>query len=283
MRAIVRAVGALVGFYLAVLALAFPLLLGTALILGGGVFTTGVSFAAVSLAALVVYVLLWKLGWGSKRMFGWPGVGWQGVRLAFRAFAFGTAIGCFMAAAALTLALTAGSARVSLTGESVTQFAVTAGSLALLLLVAALSEELLFRGYPLSRLSAVLGKAGASVVLAIAFALAHLFNPSVSALGLVNIGLASLVLSAAFFTSGGLSAAWGLHWGWNAGLALLADAPVSGLEFDLPALDFTAGEPMWLTGGRFGPEGGLVATAAMAVVLVWLTRKNAQTTEDYSL
>ena len=119
-------------------------------------------------------------------------------------------------------------------------------------------------------------------MLAIVFALAHLFNPNVSTLGLVNIGLASLVLSAAFFTPGGLPAAWGVHWGWNAGLGLLADAPVSGLEFDLPVVDFTPGEPVWLAGGSFGPEGGLVATLVMMVVLAWLAHRNAQTMEDHS-
>jgi hypothetical protein len=281
-KGVLRAVGALVGFYVAVLAVAFPMLVAVVLILDDGVLSAGVSFASLALAALVVYVLWWKLGWATEQMFGWPGAGWRGARLPFRAFGFGAVIGGLMAAGALTLAVTAGSAQVSFTGEPLAGFVVTAGSLALLLLVAALAEELLFRGYPLARLSAVLGKVGASIALAIVFALAHLFNPNVSTLGLVNIGLAALVLSAAFFTPGGLAAAWGLHWGWNAGLGLLADAPVSGLQFDLPALDFSTGEPVWLTGGRFGPEGGLVATVAMVVVLVWLTRNDAQTTEDHS-
>ena len=281
-KRVLRAVGAIVAFYLAVLAVAFPMMLGVVVIWGEGTLSPGVSFGSLAIAALVVYTLLLKLGWATERMLGWPEAGRRGVRLVFRAFAFGAAVGCLMAAVALTLAFTAGSARVSFTGESLAGFVVSAGSLALLLLVAALAEELLFRGYPLARLSAVLGKVGASIALAIVFALAHLFNPNVSTLGLVNIGLAALVLSAAFFTPGGLAAAWGLHWGWNAGLGLLADAPVSGLQFDLPALDFSTGEPVWLTGGRFGPEGGLVATVAMVVVLVWLTRNDAQTTEDHS-
>ena len=279
---VLRAIGALVGFYVAVFAVAFPLVLAVTFMLGGGAPPAGVMFFMFVLAALVVYMVLLRLGWATEQMFRWPGAGGRGVRLAFKAFVFGATVGILMATAALTLAVTVGSADVSVTGGSLAGLVKTAGSLALLLLVAALAEELLFRGYPLSRLSGALGKVGASVVLAVAFALAHLFNPSVSALGLVNIGLAALVLSAAFFTAGGLAAAWGLHWGWNAGLALLADAPVSGLEFDLPTLDFSAGGPMWLTGGRFGPEGGLVATLAMVVVLIWLARKNTQIAEDRS-
>ncbi|MEE8572380.1 MAG: CPBP family intramembrane glutamic endopeptidase, partial [Gemmatimonadota bacterium] len=130
----------------------------------------------------------------------------------------------------------------------------------------------LFRGYPLARLAVPLGKVGASVALAVVFAGAHLTNPEVSTLGLVNIGLASLVLSAAFFTPGGLPLAWGVHLGWNGGLALGADAPVSGLTFDIPALEFVTERSAWVTGGSFGPEGGIAASVAMAVALIWLSQ-----------
>ena len=54
--------------------------------------------------------------------------------------------------------------------------------------------------------------------------------------------------------------AFGAHLGWNATLAALA-APVSGLPFDIPYIDYRMGGPAWLTGGAFGPEGGLLATA----------------------
>jgi membrane protease YdiL (CAAX protease family) len=278
LRAVLAAMGALVGFYVAVTALAFPLSLAAALVVGQeGVLAMASGSAAIVLAAVAVYAALMRLGWATRHM-----VGLRGAALASRPLALGVVIGLLMAAAAIALALAAGSARVVITGEPLLRFLPVAGSLALLLALAALAEELLFRGYPLARLAAVMGKTGASVLLAGVFALVHVWNPNVSALGLVNIALAALVLSAAFFTPGGLPAAWGVHWGWNAGLSLLADAPVSGVQFDLPALDFIPGEPAWLTGGRFGPEGGLVATLAMGVTLVWLVRKNVRTMEDQS-
>jgi len=278
LRAVLGAVGALVAFYLGVTALAFPLTLTLALVVGEeGMLAMASASAAIVLAAVAVYAALLRMGWATRQMLGWPAT-----RLVYRSLAVGAVIGLSAAAAAIVLALAAGSAHITATGEPVSRFLPAAGSLAALLALAALAEELVFRGYPLARLSAVLGKAGASVVLAAMFALAHVWNPSVSALGLVNIGLASLVLSAAFFTPGGLAAAWGVHWGWNAGLSLLADAPVSGLQFDLPTFDFTPGEPVWIAGGRFGPEGGLVATLALAVTLALLVRKNARTMEDQS-
>jgi hypothetical protein len=42
---------------------------------------------------------------------------------------------------------------------------------------------------------------------------------------------------------------------------------VSGVPFDIPFLDYTAGTPVWLTGGAFGPEGGLAATLALALAI----------------
>ena len=207
-------------------------------------------------------------GWSSPRRLGWPPA-----RPAAAALALGFGIGVVMAVLALALAVVGGGARLVLTGEPFGAYASTAAALGLGLAVAALAEELLFRGFPLARLAEPLGRVGASLVLAVGFATMHLANPDVSALGLVNLVLASLVLSAAFFTPGGMPLAWGVHWGWNGGLALGADAPVSGLTFDMPALEFYTGRTPWVTGGAFGPEGGLVTSVAMVLALIWLGRR----------
>ena len=43
---------------------------------------------------------------------------------------------------------------------------------------------------------------------------------------------------------------------------------MSGLPFGIPFIDYRTGEPAWLTGGAFGPEGGLLATVALTVAVV---------------
>lgn len=258
------------GFYLAVFLVALslfrlipaPWMRGTAGI--------GVSWLPTVLGALAVNAALVK--WR-----GYPSaaLGWRGRGQTVRCFAAGTAVGVAMAFGALTLAVVAGGARIVVLDGGIGSYASAAVGLALVLLVAALGEELLFRGYPLARLAQGVGRVPASLALAVVFVGMHVANPATSVLGLANIGLAALVLSAAFFTTGGLPLAWGVHFGWNGGLSLGADAPVSGIPFGLPLLDFTAGGPGWLTGGSFGPEGGLVATVVMALALVGLVRHTA--------
>jgi membrane protease YdiL (CAAX protease family) len=141
---------------------------------------------------------------------------------------------------------------------------------------AALSEEVMFRGLPLVLTASALGRGTALVLIAgVVFALFHSLNPGISPLGMGNIALAGIFLGVAFYAPGGLWTAFGAHLGWNATLAAL-DAPVSGLPFNIPFLDYEAGHPVWLSGGRFGPEGGLMAmvaiTLGLLVALRWARR-----------
>jgi len=203
-------------------------------------------------ATLVVGRLLSKHSWDAM---GWrrPGLG----RQLFR----GVGLGALMAGIAVGLAALAGGAGVSVSPEWGELPGVVL-PLAFGLACAALAEELLARGYPLRQLADAVGPWGATTVLALAFGALHLGNPHASVLGFVNVVLAGVWLSVAFFL-GGMGLAWGLHFGWNAGLALLFDAPVSGYAFHIPVVDYAPGPKAWIDGGAFGPEGGVVATLVM--------------------
>ncbi|MBI4502582.1 MAG: CPBP family intramembrane metalloprotease [Gemmatimonadetes bacterium] len=221
--------------------------------------------ARVAVGALLACAVWARAGWSS-----WNQMGWPGPKAGFAGFGLGLGVGLGMAAAAVVLELLVGQARLTVTPVSASAYLAASAPVAGMLAIAALAEELLFRGFPLSHLARALGPVRAALALAIGFAALHAFNPGVTPLGLINIGVASLALSAIFFRLGGLPAAWGAHLGWNGGLALGADAPVSGIAFHLPAVDYSAAGPNWITGGSFGPEGGLVATTVMGAVAVWL-------------
>ncbi|HJQ65919.1 MAG TPA: CPBP family intramembrane glutamic endopeptidase [Gemmatimonadales bacterium] len=190
----------------------------------------------------------------------WGTLGWSGGRRLWLRFALGLALGGAAAAAAIALTLADG-ARVTLTSAA-GAYVPVAGAFAVGLFAAALSEELVFRGYPCRRFAEAVGPGPATMILAVGFAAAHLRNPEVSVFGLVNIALAGIWFSMAFF-AGGMGLAWGLHAGWNLTLSLLFDAPVSGKRFDIPGVDYLLGNHAWVGGGAFGPEGGAVGTIAL--------------------
>jgi membrane protease YdiL (CAAX protease family) len=233
---------------------------GLAQIVAGGVSQlVGFGFATWVIGFRVLHLDRSQLRWAAPRI-GVPGLA---IGLILGAATAGVAL-----LAAVVLANSHWSRDVGGLSEYVTQVVKTSFVLA----PAALSEEVMFRGIPLVLLAAAVGRGTALVVVAgLVFALFHGLNPGVTALGLGNIALAGIFLGVAFYAPGGIWTAFGAHLGWNAMLAAL-DAPVSGLPFRIPFIDYRAGDPAWLSGGPFGPEGGLLATAAITAALLIAVR-----------
>ena len=198
----------------------------------------------------------------------------------------GTLIGLAVTALAVT-----GSARWSLEPGGIvpTELLGSFLRLTLFLLVAAWTEELLFRGYPLQAAAEAAGPTAAIVATSVFFGLAHSANPGLAGelidgvtmaeiLPLLNIGLAGVVLGLAYWRTLSLWFATGVHLGWNWVMGFLADLPVSGLEagapgyelFDTPGWSVTVRGPELWTGGAFGPEGGLAVTVASVAAIAWL-------------
>ena len=192
----------------------------------------------------------------------WADLGWRADAGAARALLRGCAVGAMAAALAVALAIVPGGARLRVAHHWSAYLGVAAPA-ALGLLAAALAEELAFRGFPLRRLARALGAWWATILLAVAFGLAHFLNPNASVFGILNVALAGVWLSVAFFSPGGIVLGWGLHFGWNLGLALLG-APVSGMRLGPPQAAYHPGPHPWFDGGAFGPEGGLAGTIAIA-------------------
>jgi membrane protease YdiL (CAAX protease family) len=141
-----------------------------------------------------------------------------------------------------------------------------------MILFGAFGEEMMFRGYGFQVLMAALGPFATILPVSVLFALVHAWNPNVSAPGLVNTGLWGIVLGFAFWRSGDLWLAIGLHAGWNWTLPLLG-ANLSGLTIKLTGYDLRWNiAPLW-SGGAYGPEGGLLTTAILVVLFLWLLWK----------
>jgi membrane protease YdiL (CAAX protease family) len=186
-------------------------------------------------------------------------------------FGFGMLAGALTAALALLISAVVGRAEWVRDSGTVLDYLTQSSKTVIVLAPAALSEEVVFRGVPIVLLASTLGRGAGVIAVAVLFAFAHLANPNVTALGLGNIAMAGIFLGLAFYAPGGIWTSFGAHLGWNAMLACL-DAPVSGLPFRIPLLDYISGGPTWLTGGAFGPEGGLAATVALTAAIVVVHR-----------
>lgn len=141
-----------------------------------------------------------------------------------------------------------------------------------LYIIVGYGEELLFRGYILQILAEGTNRTIAALTVSILFAFAHARNPNVSLFALVNIALAGIWLSVAYFKTKSLWLPIGLHISWNFFQGCVYSLPVSGttsLQEQIGTA--TINGPEWLTGGTFGPEGGALATvvliAATAAIL----------------
>ncbi len=223
-----------------------------------------------ALAQLAAFgFLTWAIGHRFLRM-SWPDLGWVREHRA-TGFLLGLLGAALLAFGAMLVSVLGSDAHWLRDSGGAAAYLRNVSLTLLLLAPAALAEELMFRGFSLVMLKRGIGRGGAIVALAVAFGLLHAWNPEVTPLALGNIALAGVFLGLTFFAPGGIWTSWGAHLGWNASLAAF-DAPVSGLPFQIPLIDFDPGHATWLSGGAFGPEGGLAATIVLTIGCAWLAR-----------
>lgn len=225
-----------------------------------------VSGSVISLVAAVLSggLLIRRLDGRPARAIGWP-LGWRSLRDA----ACGLLIGVLSIGAAAFLMRAGGSLHYASEPGSATAWVGALGRGLLILGAGAAAEEVAFRGYPFQVLVRASGPVVATIVVSLIFAASHIANPNVNAIGIANIFLAGVMLSAAYLRTRSLWLAIGVHLGWNWGMASLLDLPVSGLDFlETPRYEPVLGAAKWLTGGAFGPEGGLAATLGFLVALI---------------
>jgi membrane protease YdiL (CAAX protease family) len=208
--------------------------------------------------------------------------------------AFGLALGIALPGLIFLLALAAGSLRVTGTfvarasallpvGRDVAPLLTLACTFALFVGVGVF-EELLFRGYLLVNFaegvdgflgtSRRVALAGATGLTSVGFGVVHAANPNATGLALLNISLFGGLFAASVLLTDRIAIAVGLHVTWNFAVSSVFGFPVSGVTTPATALAVEVSGPTLLTGGAFGPEGGLFALVALLVgfgaLLAWV-------------
>jgi uncharacterized protein len=183
----------------------------------------------------------------------------------------GFLIGAIMISVIFWVQYSAGWIEIEWRGLSGQSLASVLFSSLILFLVVGLTEELLFRGYPFQILVESIKPLYAIGIMSVLFMLAHSGNPHISPLSLFNILLAGIWLSVAYLKTRTLWLPAGLHISWNFFQNTVYSYPVSGQLFEertLFALKQTG--PDILTGGVFGPEGGLLTTGIIIISAVFI-------------
>ncbi len=151
--------------------------------------------------------------------------------------------------------------------DAATSWVGAATRVTVVLLPAALAEEIVCRGYLLSVLREGAGTRTAVLLTSAAFALLHIWNPGATVGSVLVVLLAGVFLATVRLALGSLYAAWMAHLAWNWVMAVPLHAAVSGERFEAPGYRAVMTGPDWLSGGAWGPEGGLVAALGMAAGL----------------
>ncbi len=198
---------------------------------------------------------------------------------AARELGVGLGIGVVALAGVVAVFAVFGGYRYTAEAGTLSGWGVTSGTALVALAIPAASEEALLRGYIFRVLEEGPGTWVAVLLTSAVFAALHGANPEVGPFALMNLFLAGVLLALAVARTGTLWLATGVHVGWNWIMSGPLDLPVSGLQgLDVPLYDAVVAGPAWLTGGGFGPEGGLAGTlgAGLGIVLVMrLTRPGA--------
>jgi len=138
--------------------------------------------------------------------------------------------------------------------------------------VAALAEEVAYRGYAFQCFMRAVGPVGATLGLAAIYAIVQALTPGANRVSFVAALAFTILLSIAYIRTRALWVSWGLNFGWKASQALLFGLAING---DATHSHVVQGDPMgplWLTGGAFGLNGSWLACIVFLIAIPVLVR-----------
>lgn len=239
--------------------------------------------AVISLAALFVSLLV-AARWFDRRKL--SAYGFHFSQSWWRDLGFGLILGAVLMGFIFGVELLAGWVTVSGTFTTVAGESFIVGILqaGLAFLCVGIYEETLARGYQLRNLAeglnfTVVGQPRALLagylLSSIIFGLMHGQNPNITAVSVFNLVLAGLFLGLGYILTGELGLSIGIHITWNFFEGNVFGFAVSGTQAGASFIAIHQTGPFFLTGGNFGPEGGLIGVLATLIgclaVVAWVS------------
>ncbi len=206
-----------------------------------------------------------------------------GVRKALRSYAGGLLLGLSMISAVYLILLLSGQIRAG--GAAMTPSAVPLFVAYILMWIPqGASEEIMMRGYMMPRIAVKFGKAGAVGFTSLLFGILHAGNIGFTPLALINLILIAVFFALLSWHTGEIITVCAAHSAWNFAQGNLYGLHVSGSPAPAALLstDYTQSANAWITGGDFGPEGGLAVTivTVAAIGLLAVRSRKAKRSEE---
>ncbi|NMA66152.1 MAG: CPBP family intramembrane metalloprotease [Clostridiaceae bacterium] len=190
---------------------------------------------------------------------------------AFADYLMGLLIGFIMFAAAVLLAFISGTVKYN-------GFVLESGFILLLgffigFIIQGMAEEVLVRGYFMvsvaNRNSILLAVFSNSII----FALLHIFNYGISALGIINLILFGIFTSIYMLKMNSIWGICAIHSMWNFAQGNIFGISVSGMKSQVSIFSFKlTSNAELINGGAFGLEGGLAVTVVLVLSTILVMR-----------
>ena len=132
------------------------------------------------------------------------------------------------------------------------------------------SEEIMFRGFMISSFSKRFKPAVGIIVSSIMFSAFHSLNSGYTPLASVNLILIAVLFALIYMLTGDIWMTSAMHTAWNLTQGNIYGLQVSGNDAanSIVTAIYDSNAASLITGGDFGPEGGLATTAVTSVCLV---------------
>ncbi len=193
--------------------------------------------------------------------------------------ALGLALGALLMTAVFVVAVVAGWVEVHATparSAAIRSFPLALSMLFVDYVAVGVGEEVFFRGYQLRNIAEGLNcrwisprgaLLAAALLTALIFAIAHTSHANVALLSWANLVIGGLMLAGAVIYTGRLALPIGFHIAWNFFQGGVFGFAVSGNDQQVALLTLEDQGPALWTGGAYGPEGGLLGTAALVIAV----------------
>ncbi len=192
-------------------------------------------------------------------------LGFRGLRKAPKRFALGAIIGFLAILSSTIIFCLLGYASVALKPSFPSALELLRKVLLMLILV--YNEELIFRGYMFNSARRS-GLWQAMILSSLTFGIVHANNPNANVLAVFGLMIAGFLLSMSFLLYDEIWVPMGLHFMWNLTEEKIFGMPLSGLSPESWLFDTELVGPSWITGGKFGPEGGIVLISVEFILIL---------------